>query len=505
MPPVLAILIVILVFAAIATCVVPRGQFERTERRFPNWITHVVTDGDTRQSIASSTGADLADVPPVMPSVGDTILIPVGGMVRSAVTAGTYAAVPTDEVPSLPNRILSAATDVTLAPIEGFIERAQIIGFVLLLGGSFGILLSTGAIDRGLEWTVIRLAAGGLRWTVIPTCFMLFSLGGAVFGMGESTIAFVLITVPLAIRLGYDTITGVAMCYMASQVGFAGAFFNPFTIGIAQGIAELPYLSGSSLRYVVWTLFTLIGMGATMWWARRVAADPTRSPTVEIDRAHRLTIATEESTTHAERPTGRDLSVIVIALGSVVMSGVGVAQLGWYINEMAALFVVAGIIGGLLAGSSVRKMSDDFVAGASLMVQPCLIIAVSAGIVFVLTRGQVLDTILHTMATPMATLRPGAAAVGMMMFQAVLNFFVPSGSGQAAMTMPLVTPLCDLVGLHRQIGVLAFQFGDGLGNLIVPTSAVLMGVLVRRGSHGPPGFGGCYPWSSSCTRSPQSS
>ncbi len=487
MPPALVILTVIVLLSAVATLILPAGEYERVEKRFPELRPYVVQPGDTATSIgATFEEADLtvADLRPAESPTrrltelveGQRVLVPVGGLTRNAVVPGTYTPVPDAERGGLVDRALVSAGNVTLAPIVGFAERAQIIGFVLLLGGAFGVILATGAIDEGLRWAVLRLGRGRAKWAVIPVCFTLFSLGGAVFGLGESTIAFVLITVPLALRLGYDTITGVAMCYMASQVGFAGAFFNPFTIGIAQGIAELPYLSGLNFRYVVWAVVTAVGIAFTMWWARRVERKPERSPTYALDEARRRQLAEVDAGDPAPLSLAHGL-VVLVAFGSVFLCGFGVARLGWYIDEMAGLFVVAGVLCGLLARFGARRMSDEFVKGANLMVEPALIIAVSAGIVMVLSEGRVLDTILYGLASPLEALPPGVGASALMLVQAMLNFFVPSGSGQAAMTMPIVTPLCDLIGLHRQVGVLAFQFGDGFGNMLVPTSAVLMGVL----------------------------
>ncbi len=487
MPPSLVILCGILILSAIATLVLPQGEYERVERNFPQWIPHTIEQGDTLESIAQATNAGLLTLDDLRPTSseqseivelrpGTTILVPVGGMTRSSVVPNSYTPSTDQARVGIGKKVRSAMGSVAVAPMAGFSERAQIIGFVLLLGGSFGIILATGAIDQGLAWGVMKLGNGSGRLAVIPISFILFSLGGAVFGMGESTIAFVLITVPLAIRLGYDTLTGIAMCYMASQVGFAGAFFNPFTIGIAQGIAELPYLSGLNFRYVVWIVVTAIGILFTMLWAAKVRKDPKLSPTFAMDQRQR-DLMTSASIDEQASPTLGQWATIALAFGSVFGSGYGVAKLDWYIDEMAALFVIVALGCGLLSKHSMKRMSDDFIAGASLMVEPVLIIAVSAGVVSVLANGLVLDTILSAMAEPLASLPPSLSAVALMLFQAMLNFLVPSGSGQAAMTMPLVTPLCDLVGLDRQVGVLSFQFGDGFGNLVVPTSAVLMGVL----------------------------
>lgn len=516
-PSALVILMGVVVAAAIATLVLPQGSYERVEKNFPNLVPYTVAEGDTLDTIRDKTDGDfttLAELRLADPSdtdnangsnnpassttltPGQKLLIPRGGLTRTAVVPGTYTRTPEDDRATLAEQSKRSAANVALAPIRGFVDKAQIIGFVLIIGGAFGLILATGAIDHGLRWAVLVLGNGRAKGAVVPVSFTLFSFGGASFGMGESTIAFVLITIPLALRLGYDTITGVAMCYMASQVGFAGAFFNPFTVGIAQGIAELPYLSGSGFRYVMWAIVTLVGIAFTMWWARRVERDPTKSPTYALDQLQRekLGIISSKANDADAPPTGDAVEnpttletpppptflqtcVIAIAFGSIFLSGYGVAYWDWYIDEMAALFFVCAIGCGVLSRFGTRRMADEFVKGTAIMVEPSLIIAVSAGIVMVLQQGQVLDTILFRLATPLQTVAPEVGAVALMGVQAVLNFFVPSGSGQAAMTMPIVTPLCDLIGLDRQVGVLAFQFGDGFGNIIIPTSAVLMGVL----------------------------
>ena len=481
MPPALLIVSAIVVLAALATLVLPRGSYERKEQTFGNLVQHVVATGDTRESVAAAFGVPVENVRGTGDLVpGETINVAeAGGLTREAVVPGSFPTEGSTARGPLLDEAGTAFSNAALAPVAGFQDKADIIAFVLLLGGAFGIMLATGALDRLLAWAVLSVGQGWGRWLVVPISMTLFSLGGAVFGMGESTIAFVLITVPLAIRLGFDTVTGVCMCYLASQVGFGGAFFNPFTVGIAQAIAEVPYLSGNGVRYVVWTLATALAIAFVSWHAVRVSRDPKKSPTYALDEATRAKLRRDdaEAQSAAKPPSARDWGVLACVFGSVGLTAWGVQALGWWIPEMAACFVVLGVLAGAIAGSSPRAIVEEFVEGAKLMVEPCLIIAVSAGIVFVLQEGRVLDTILHALAQPLRAMGPGLAAVGMMGMQGGLNFFVPSGSGQAAMTMPIVAPLCDLVGMDRQVGVLAFQFGDGFGNMIIPTSAVLMGVL----------------------------
>lgn len=486
-PGTLVILGAILIVAALATLVLPRGSYERVTRSLPKWRPHVVAEGEDLSGILAAKGAPaetelgallVAETrEPVGELVeGQLILVPLPGLTRDTVVPGTYRRLSKEQPRSLLDKVGVAAKAVALAPISGFKAKADVIAFVLLIGAAFGVLLSTGAIDRALVAAVKALGDGPGRHFVIPTCMFLFSFGGATFGMGESTIAFVLITVPLSVRMGYDTITGVCMCYLASQVGFAGAFFNPFTIGVATSIAELPYPSALAFRIVVWFVVTGVASAFVMWWAARVRRDPSRSPTAALDQYWRERLGGSEQE-HNPALSLREKLVVAVAFGTLIFSGVGVALFDWYIDEMAAFFVVSGLVGGWIGGLGVGRIAREFKQGAETMVEPALIIALSAGVLNVLAAGEVLDTVLKALAAPLETLAQPAAATLIMCGQAVVNFFVPSGSGQAALTMPVMTPLCDILGLERQVGVLAFQFGDGFGNMLIPTSAVLMGVL----------------------------
>jgi uncharacterized ion transporter superfamily protein YfcC len=487
MPSTLVVLAGILAFCALLTLVVPRGAFARVERELGDLVPHVVAPGEDLAAIAAAAGApadlELADLidartraPLTALEPGQEILVRLPGRTRSLVVPGTYARLEASAPRSTFEQATIAARAVVLAPLRGFVERSEVIGFVLLVGAAFGVLIATGAIDRCLARAVHLLGAGRTRILVVPAITVLFSLGGAILGMGEDTIAFVLVTIPLAIRLGYDTLTGVAMCYLASQVGFGGAFFNPFTIGIAQSIAELPYLSGLGFRIAIWFVVTAFAIGWIVWWAERVRRDPRRSPTFELDQSWRARLGAVEGASAAPL-RARDLVVLAATLSTLVLSGLGVALFDWYVEEMAAVFVVAGLVGGAAAGFGPDRLAREFTSGAAAMVEPALVIALAAGVLGVLSDGQVLDSVLAGLAAPLDGLPGPLAAVLVMLGQAVLNFFVPSGSGQAALSMPVTAPLCDILGLDRQVGALAFQYGDGFGNMVIPTSAVLMGVL----------------------------
>lgn len=485
-PATLVILSTILLVAALSSLVIPRGEYERVEKHFPKLIAHTVQPGEDLALLLDAVGAPsdltLAAVldaetrtPVESLEVGARVLVAAPGMRRTVVVPGTYTRLEKDSR-SLAARSLDAAGGMTLAPIRGFVVRAEVIAFVLLIGGAFGVILATGAIDRSIGRAVTVVGEGPLRILVIPVSMTLFSLGGAIFGMGESTIAFVLVTVPLSLRLGYDTITGICMCYLASQIGFAGAFFNPFTVGIAQSIAELPQLSGLGFRLVTWVLVTGVGIAFVSLWARRVRANPQLSPTWALDERLRTRVPDDQGGGGQRLGLG-ELGVVAATVGTLVLTGVGVALWGWYIEEMSAVFMGAAVVAGIAGRLRAGRIAQEFARGAAIMIEPALVIALSAGLLSVLQEARILDTILTGLAAPLELFPAPIASVLVMCGQAVINFFVPSGSGQAAMTMPIMTPLCDILGVNRQVGVLAFQFGDGFGNMLIPTSAVLMGVL----------------------------
>jgi uncharacterized ion transporter superfamily protein YfcC len=378
------------------------------------------------------------------------------------------------------DRALGTLAAVLLAPIRGISDpdAIPIIAFVLLVGGAFAVLQATGAITAGLRRLVsMAEASSAFRMFLIPLFMVLFSLGGATFGMAEEIIPFVLIFVPLALALGYDSITGVAIPFVGSQVGFAAAFLNPFTVGVAQGIAEVPLFSGIGFRIALWAGVTALAIAVVMWHAHRVRRDPRRSPTFEIDEELRASGTSLHSPDTPERLSSRHLAVLLVFAVGIVMLVWGVLERGWYIFEIAALFVGLGIAMGVVGGLSANGIARAFQEGARDLVVTALIIGMARGVLVVLRDAQVIDTILFGLSSLVADAGPVVSSHLMFASQTVLNFFVPSGSGQAALTMPLMAPLSDLVGVSRQTAVLAFQMGDGFTNLIIPTSAILMGAL----------------------------
>ncbi|SHI22807.1 putative basic amino acid antiporter YfcC [Ferrimonas marina] len=374
-------------------------------------------------------------------------------------------------------------------PFEGLVSGSKwgsaigVIMFMLVIGGAFGVVMRTGTIDNGILRLIDKTQ--GNEALFIPVMFSLFSLGGAVFGMGEEAVAFAIIIAPLMIRLGYDGITTVMVTYVATQVGFAASWMNPFSVAVAQGVAGVPVLSGSSLRIALWVGFTLVGIGFTMWYARGVKAKPERSYSFHSDKHFRDQPVTALKDSRWNLGDSLVMLTVLLTLVWVIW---GVVTQGWYIPEIASQFFTMGLVAGIIGiafrlnDMTVNDAADAFKDGAGIMLPAALLVGCAKGILLLLggadpSEATVLNSILNSAANTIGGLPEVLSAWFMLMFQSVFNFFVTSGSGQAALTMPLMAPLADLVGVSRQVAVLAFQLGDGFTNVIVPTSASLMATL----------------------------
>ena len=368
------------------------------------------------------------------------------------------------------------------ALFNGFVDKADIIIFILMVGGAFWILNNSHAIDVGVmaflrrvqklsRYRIIRLL--GVENIIITLVMLLFSLFGAIFGMSEETIAFVVVFIPLAISMGYDSIVGVSMCYVAAHVGFAGAMLNPFTIGIAQGIADLSLFSGLEYRLFCWVVLTVIGIAFVLCYANRVKAKPERSPVYKLDDYWRG----RQQNTGDEKLTTRHALILVLLLLTIVALVVGVLLWDWYIAEISALFLAMGILAGILDRQHADDIAKLFLAGCKDILSAALVVGLASGIIFILRDGHIMDTLLYGLSRSLAHTGEVASLGVMYVFQTLLNIVMPSGSAKAALTMPIMTQFADLIGVSRQTTVLAFQFGDGFTNMLTPTSGVLIGVL----------------------------
>ena len=349
---------------------------------------------------------------------------------------------------------------VFTAIYHGFVKQAGIIIFILVVGGAFWLLNATGAVNAGIGRFIARVGKRD-KWVLVALT-LLFSLGGAVFGMSEETIPFVGMVVPLMLSMGYDAFMGMLIVYVASNVGFSSAFLNPFTVGIAQGMADLPLFSGLGYRLVCWFILTALLVAFVLIYAAR-----TRK---KADVAL-------EATPAPEPLTGRQKAILAVLGVTVILLVVGVTQWEWYLPEITGLFLVMGLVCGLIAGFSGNRIAEELMAGAKDILSAALVVGFASGIIVILQDGRVVDSILHSMQEGLDGTGPMASLSAMYGIQAVINFLIPSASAKAAITIPIMAPFADMVGVSRQAMVLAFQFGDGFTNMLTPTSGVLMAAL----------------------------
>ncbi len=362
---------------------------------------------------------------------------------------------------------------VLIAPIKGFVRSANIIGFVFIVGGAFAIFSATGAADAGLG-KAIELSAKrpSLRRATVPALTLLFSIAGASFGMSEEVLVFALLTVPAFIGLGYDAILGAAVPFLGAGVGFAGAPINPFTVGVAQGIAELPIFGGWEYRLIVWGVLTAVLILFLMRYAAKIEKNPEKSPMHGIETEYN-----KNSTEKTPELSGRRIAVLIALSATFAVLLYGVNAYGWYIEEISGLFLAFGILAAALGGVSVSDSAKAFLSGARDMIPAAMVIGFAKGLLVILEDGNTIDSILFYASNLVGESSAVVSAEAMLVFQSAVNFFIPSGSGQAALTMPILAPLSDALGVGRQTAVLAFQLGDGLSNFVIPTSGVTMGVL----------------------------
>ena len=391
-----------------------------------------------------------------------TWFVPGGQYVKA--DDGTLSYEPVDAVPQ--------TWQVLSAVYHGFVKQAGIIVFILVVGGAFWLLNATGAVEAGIQRFIVRIGKRDLLVLVALT--VLFSLAGAVFGMSEETIPFVGIVVPLVVSMGYDAFMGMLVVYVASNVGFSSAFLNPFTVGIAQGMADLPLFSGMGYRIFCWAFLTLLMVVFVCFYARRTKKETSPLAPAGLGRSDNV-IPSEAK--ESVRLTRRQSWILVVLLLTVIALIVGVTCWDWYMPEITGLFLGMGILCGIIAGFSANRIADELIAGARDILSAALVVGFASGIIVILQDGKVVDSILHGMQEGLDGSSPVASLSAMYGIQALINFIIPSATAKAAITIPIMAPFADMVGVSRQAMVLAFQFGDGFTNMVTPTSGVLVAAL----------------------------
>ena len=375
-------------------------------------------------------------------------------------------------------------TDLFTAPVEGFYQGIDIAAFILMVGGFLGVVAKTGAIDAGIAHIIRKLK--GRESLLIPILMIAFALGGTTFGMAEETIAFYPLVLPIMIAAGYDNVTAVATILLGAGVGTLGSTVNPFATGIASGFAGVSLGSGILLRIIILAVLLALTIWYVMSYAARVKADHGKS--LMADRRseyleHFSALGNEE-----DKPlTGKQkVALIIFALTFLVMiwsvipfdeMGLPIPTLGWWFPELSALFLAASVLLGLLCRLGEQNIVESFVSGAAELLGVAFIIGISRGITVVMNAGRITDTILNLGESALT----GMGALGFILLIYLiylpLSFLIPSSSGLATLSMPIMAPLADFSGVGRELVITAFQSASGLINLITPTSAVVMGAL----------------------------
>lgn len=382
---------------------------------------------------------------------------------RSVVVAGTY-----EKVESNPQGF----SDVFAAPINGFIDAAEVVGFVLIVGGAFGVVNKTGAIEAVIAHTVNKMKK--FQFLIIPVSMILFGLGGTTFGMSEETLPFYMIFIPIMTSMGYDSLTAVATVFIGAGAGFAASTTNPFSVGIAQALSGIAPGSGIEYRVIMFIIFVAISMGFVMMYANKVKKDPTKSLVQHISVNQE---AIDNNDTNIKAFTIREAMVITVFVLGMSTMVYGVLKQGWYISEIAMVFTTIGILSGIASGLKQDEIVNSFISGSKDLISAGLCIAFARGIVIVAQNGYIIDTILNSAANVLNGL-PKAMFINLtFLIEGLIAFLIPSASGLASLTIPVLAPLGDLVDVSRQVIVTAYQFGIGITNLITPTSGVLMGAL----------------------------
>lgn len=409
MPTTAALLMYMILFASVLTYIVPAGNYER--------VLDEVTN-------------------------------------RTLVVADTYASV--DQSPVGLSTLLSSL-------FQGLVNASEIIAFVFITGGAFGIISRSGAINAGLEKLIIRFK--GKESILIAIIMTAFSIAGATFGMAEEALPFITILVVAAVSLGYDAIVGVSMVVVGIYCGYSAGPLNPFNTGIAQGIAELPTFSGIGLRLVLMLGTLVIAIHHTARYGNRIRTEK------HLENMDESQVIQYEMTSQRRSILG----VLALTIGVLIF---GVLKYEWYFTEISALFMAMGIIVGMIYyKGNFNTFSEEFLNGAADMTQAAILIGLSRAILVILENGNIMDTIVYWASYPLKNLHSVFAAWGMYVMQGIINFVIPSSTGQAVVVMPIMTAVSDVIGITRQTAVLAFQAGDGYWNMITPTHPVVMASL----------------------------
>lgn len=397
---------------------------------------------------------------------------------RAAVVPGTFALVEERQYLS-PWQLLTAIP-------RAFASAQDVIFFVLILGGVLAIARATGTVDA-LIGRLLRRYGERPQMLIMMVVFC-FAMASSAIGTAGEYIPFVLILVALCKAMRLDAMTAVGMTVAGYGIGYGVSAINPFTVVIAQQIADVPVLSGMALRLAIFLPFVLIGFHHVWSYAKKVLKDPSQSMVADLP----CPLGDKAPPSYPEL-NWRHRVILFSFVSTIGVVAYGIRMHGWYLYELSACFIAWGLFTTVIGRISADQAAQKFIEGAMELTTTAMLIGVARGISLVMEDGQILHSLVHGLSLPLSYVGAEIAVVGMLLIQTFLNFFIPSGSGQAYVTMPLMVPLSDLLEIPRQVAVLAYQFGDGFSNMIIPTNAVLMGIIGIAGVPYGHWFRFCWP------------
>ena len=369
--------------------------------------------------------------------------------------------------------------DVFKAVPRGVKSASSIVGFLMIIGGALNVMAVTGAIEGALGHVVTKVK--GREMLMIPVLLTIMTCLSAFAGCSEEYIAFVPLIMAVSYALGFDSIVAVAMPLAAVSGGYGAGVTNAFTVGVAQSISGLPMFSGIELRLVMLVALIVINVTYTLWYARKIKKNPEKSYTYDYDQIIKETMDLTAYEGEDKYMTGRQKVIMGGFVVTIAVILVGVIKYGFYMDELAALFLMMAVFAGIVGRLSINEFANAFIGGVKNMAMPCMMVSLCKGVTLLMGDSKILDTIIHYLAGGLNMFPQSLLGFGMFIVQDVFNLVVPSGSGQAAITMPIMAPLADLVGMTRQAAVLAFQMGDAFTNMVTPASGTTMTVLTVAG------------------------
>lgn len=398
----------------------------------------------------------------VPPGQFDTETIEVEGASRTVVIPGTFHILD-EKHPAGVVTILSSLH-------RGLVSGAEVTMLIFLVNGAFSMVLKTGAFNAFLG-SLLRKFSSRAK-LVIPVFFLTFAVLSSTFGMWNEYNGLIPVFMGLGVALGYDALAGFAILELGKGIGWSAATLNPFSVPVSQGIAGVPIFSGMGFRVASFVIFSALGIGYIFYYGQKVSKDPSKS----LIRDDKLEINFDRDEIINTKTTKKQMWILIEILISLIVIFYGSLKLGWGNAELAGIFVLMGIFAGAVSGWGPSRMAEEFLAGASTVVMGALVVGFAKAILVILQGALIIDTIVYYASQVLQGMPPIVAAQGMLLLQTLINFFIPSSTGQAATVIPILAPLGDLLGVSRQVTCLAFQFGDGFSNILWPTCSLAISI-----------------------------